>query len=308
VSRLFQRTIRERVSCSGVALHAGSVVNLALLPAPANHGITFARTDIAGRPEVPARVENVVDDTLATTLGRGAATVATVEHLLAALAGLGVDNCRVELDGPEVPAMDGSSAPFVRMLESAGIREQPAMKRFLVVRDDVTVSENGREVRISPANGFAVRYRIDFKHPLISDQELELNFSERSFVREIAPARTFGFLKDVERMQAMGLGRGGSLENAIVIDEFNILNPGGLRYPDEFVRHKILDAVGDLALLGMPVMGRLHAVKSGHAMHHRLAQELLANGAAEVVEVREKRDLDAMSLYAPEHFFAASAA
>lgn len=284
-----QRTLREPVSCDGVGLHSGVPVRLTLRPAPADHGIVFVRTDLERPVSIPALSEYVVDTALATSLGKGPVRVSTVEHLLAALAGLGVDNVRVELDGPEVPIMDGSAAPFTAMMTDVGFREVDEPKRLLVIKRPVTVTDGGKEATLLPANRFRISCSIDFKHPLISDQFYELEFSDRCFAKEISRARTFGFLRDVEMLKKMGLARGGSLENAIVVDEFSILNPEGLRFSDEFVRHKILDAVGDLALFGRPVIGHLKVNKGGHALNHALVQKVLSDSANyEVVSGRRK--------------------
>jgi len=250
------------------------------------------RTDVSPRVEIPALAEYVVDTTLNTSLGRDKVRIGTVEHLLAALAGCGIDNARVEVEGPEIPILDGSSAPFVALVHEAGIYEQRATRRFLLIRRPIMVSDGDKMARLSPARRFSVDYTIDFRHPLISDQQCKIEVSERSFQREIARARTFGFKRDVERLHRAGLARGGSLDNAVVVDDFNILNPDGLRFPDEFVRHKILDALGDLSLLGMPIIGRLSAVKSGHALNHQLVRKVLAEAdACEVVQPRAADEL-----------------
>jgi UDP-3-O-[3-hydroxymyristoyl] N-acetylglucosamine deacetylase len=286
---LNQRTLKRRVETSGVGLHSGAQVTVAIGPAPAGTGIVFVRTDTPLRVEIPARVENVVDTRYATTLGREIdgerVTVGTVEHLLSALAGLGVDNARVEIDGPEVPILDGSAAPFVFMIKGAGIRCQEAFKRLLVVRRPVKVRDGVRWARLVPARTFQVTCAIDFDHPLIGRQEMRFTFSDRAYHREVCRARTFGFLSEVEALKAAGLAQGGSLENAVVIDRFSILNSEGLRFPNEFVRHKVLDAIGDLALLGMPVIGHLESHRSGHALNHRLSEALLSDPEAyEILE------------------------
>jgi UDP-3-O-[3-hydroxymyristoyl] N-acetylglucosamine deacetylase len=284
---LQQRTLARPVVLQGVGLHSGRAIAVTLLPAPANSGVELVRVDLPGRPSVPARSEFVTDTALATSLGRGAARVSTVEHLLAAVAGLGVDNLRVELDGPEVPIMDGSALPFAQAIQRAGLRAQGEAKSFLVILRTVTVRDGDKEATFSPARRFRIDCTIDFQHPLISDQQYCLEFNDRSFLREVAAARTFGFLRDVDRMRARGLARGGSLANAVVVDDFSILNPEGLRFPDEFVRHKLLDALGDVALLGRPVLGALTAYKTGHALNQRLVAEVLADPANyEVVRAR----------------------
>jgi UDP-3-O-[3-hydroxymyristoyl] N-acetylglucosamine deacetylase len=277
-----QRSFRQRASLEGVGLHSGARVRLTLAPAPADSGIVFVRDGV----EIPALAEFVVDTTMNTSLGRGGIRIGTVEHLLAALAGCGIDNARVEVEGPEIPIMDGSSEPFVQLVRHAGIHELRQSRRFLLVRKAVTVTDGDKLARLSPARGkFSISYTIDFRHPLISDQSYRVEMNERAFQRDIARARTFGFKRDVERLHKMGLARGGSLDNAVVVDDFNILNPDGLRFPDEFVRHKILDALGDLSLIGMPILGQLTAVKSGHALNHQLVRRILAETeACEIVQ------------------------
>jgi UDP-3-O-[3-hydroxymyristoyl] N-acetylglucosamine deacetylase len=282
-----QRTLQRAVVVEGVGLHSGSKVSLRLLPAPANHGLVFARVDLPGRPVIRVCSELVTDTSLATTLGLGSAKVATVEHLLAALSGLGIDNLRMEIDGPEVPIMDGSAAPFAMRMSEAGIRHQGEPKRFLVIKKTVTVTDGDKHATFSPARRFRIDCTIDFKHPLISDQQFTLEFSDRSFIREVARARTFGFLRDVDKLRSMGLARGGSLDNAVVVDDFSILNPEGLRFPDEFVRHKLLDALGDVALLGRPVIGALTVYKTGHALNQKLVAKVLSDPSNfEVVAAR----------------------
>ena len=288
---LNQRTLRRAVSCVGVGLHTGQKVAMRLMPARAETGMVLVRTDLPGKPELRAHAHLVVDTELATTLGSGATRVHTVEHVLAALAGLGIDNVRVELDGPEVPIMDGSAAPFIAMIKEAGVREQDTPKSFMVIKRAVTVSEGDKYATLAPGRGFRVDCTIDFKHPLISDQAVSIGFTDRTFVREVSSARTFGFLRDVEKLKSMGLARGGSLDNAIVVDDFSILNPGGLRFPDEFVRHKVLDALGDMALLGLPVIGHLTAFKSGHKLNHALVSKLLAEPSSYAVVRARARDV-----------------
>jgi UDP-3-O-[3-hydroxymyristoyl] N-acetylglucosamine deacetylase len=295
-----QRTLKQRASLEGVGLHSGAEVRVTLAPAPADTGIIFERVDLEPRVEIPAIFERVVDTTLNTSLGVGEVRVGTVEHLLAALAGCGIDNARIEVHGPEVPILDGSAAPFVDLVQEAGIHEQRATRRYLLVSRPVVVQDGDKSARLLPARNFSVSYTIDFKHPLISDQRYRVDLTERAFRREIARARTFGFKRDVERLHQAGLARGGSLENAVVVDDFHILNPEGLRFPDEFVRHKILDAIGDLALLGMPVIGHLDAVKSGHALNHALVRKALTEpGLCEVVQPREQHELSELQEQVP---------
>lgn len=292
-----QRTLLQPVRCQGVGLHSGAPVNLSLLPAPVNHGIVFVRTDTLRPVSIPALTEYVVDTSLATTLGKDGVKVSTVEHLMSALAGMGLDNVRVELDGPEVPIMDGSAAPFSSLISEAGVREQEEPRRLLVIKKTVTVSDGDKEASLSPAKGFRISCTVDFKHPLITEQSFELEFSDRCFAREISRARTFCFRRDVEMLQKMGLARGGSLDNAIVVDEFSILNPDGLRFADEFVRHKILDAIGDISLFGRPVMGHLKAFKTGHALNQKLVKAVLADPSSyEIVPARKHLELPELRL------------
>lgn len=288
-----QRTLKTRSSMRGIGLHSGAEVRVTLAPAPSDSGIVF----VSEGEEIPALSDFVVDTTMNTSLGRGRIRIGTVEHLLAALAGCGIDNARVEVEGPEIPILDGSSEPFVRLIREAGIHEQRAARRYLMVRKGVSVAEGDKLARLTPARGgkFSINYTIDFRHPLISDQTRRVEMGEKAFQKEIARARTFGFKRDVERLHKAGLARGGSLANAVVVDDFNILNPEGLRFPDEFVRHKILDAIGDLSLVGMPVIGHLTAVKSGHHLNSLLVKKILAESEAfEVVQPRAAEELHAL--------------
>ncbi len=285
-----QRTVAKRVSCTGVGLHSGKPATLTLAPAPADAGISFVRMDLG--VEIPARNDHVADTTLSTNLAHAGARVHTVEHVLAALHGMAIDNCRVEVDGPEIPILDGSAAPFVCLVQEAGVQVQRTGKRWLVIEQPVEVREGGKLARLEPADAFSVDFTADFDHPLITNQAFRTTIDDRTFAREVARARTFCFRRDIERMQAMGLARGGSLANAIVVDEFSILNPEGLRFPDEFARHKVLDAVGDLALFGLPVLGALTAVKSGHAMNQALVRKVLADPTSHRV-VRVSAEADA---------------
>jgi UDP-3-O-[3-hydroxymyristoyl] N-acetylglucosamine deacetylase len=273
-----QRTVAKRVSCTGIGLHSGKPATLTLAPAGPDAGISFVRMDLG--VEIPARNEHVADTTLSTNLANGTARVHTVEHVLAALHGMGIDNCRVEVDGPEIPILDGSAAPFVCLVQEAGVQVQRAGKRWLVIDQPVEIRDGDRLARLEPSEAFSVEFTADFGHPLITNQSFRTILTDRTFDREVARARTFCFRKDIERMQAAGLAKGGSLANAIVVDEFSILNPEGLRFPDEFARHKVLDAVGDLALFGLPVLGALTAVKSGHAMNQALVRKVLAETAS----------------------------
>lgn len=276
-----QKTIAQAVECSGVALHSGAETALTLRPAPAGTGIIFRRTDLDGSPEIPARWDHVVDTTLCTTLGtEGGVRISTVEHLMAALAGCHIDNLYVEVDGPEVPIMDGSSQPFVCLVERAGVVEQAEARRVMEILKPVTVEDGDRMVELTPSPSFSVGFEIDFDNRAVARQELVVTLINGSFKSEIARARTFGFAEEVAQMRAAGLARGGSLDNAVVISEDRILNEDGLRYDDEFVRHKVLDAVGDLYLAGAPVRGHFRGVRSGHRLNNELLRALFADDAA----------------------------
>ena len=278
---IYRRTLRREVGCTGIGLHSGRPVRLRLLPAPAQHGIRFARTDVG--VEIPATLAHVGEQDHATTLSRDGVSIGTVEHLLAALAGLGVDDARVEVDGPEVPVLDGSAAPFVILLHEAGLRPLAVPRLHIRIKEPVAVVHGGKSARLTPAEHFEIDYSIGFDHPLLRHQAFSVRVTPRSFTEQVAPARTFGFLREVEMLRKSGLALGGSLENAVVIGETGVLN-NKLRFEDEFVRHKILDAVGDLALLGHPLLGRLEATRAGHALHAAVAQKLLATpGACEIV-------------------------
>ncbi len=286
---MYQRTLGSNISCCGVGLHSGQRVHLEILPAPENHGVTFVRTDLPRHAELRASVGNVADTSRATNLAAGVngsrVTVGTVEHLLAAFMGLEVDNAVVRLDGPEIPALDGSSGPFVNLLRAAGIRRQRQRKRRVVITKPVTVSDGDRQATIGPGRGLRIECAVDFDHPLVPPAPFGFTLSPRSFAREVAWARTFGFARELEMLRAAGLARGGSLDNAVVIDEQRVLNPRGLRYPDELVRHKVLDALGDLYLFGAAVEGRLDLIQPGHALNARLVGEVLRR--PDTYEIRE---------------------
>ncbi len=275
---LKQRTLKSSVRATGVGLHTGQKVTLALRPAHPNTGIVFRRIDLPTPVDVPARAEHVTDARLCSTIEHDGARVATVEHLMSAFAGLGIDNAYVDLNGPEVPIMDGSAGPFVFLIQSAGIEEQPVAKRFVRMRRILEVEEDGKWAKLEPFEGFRLSFSIDFEHPVLerSAQSATVDFSETSYVKEVARARTFGFMQDVEALRSGGLALGGSLENAIVMDEYRVLNADGLRYADEFVKHKLLDALGYLYLIGHPIVGAFSAHKSGHALNNRLARRVLA--------------------------------
>ena len=269
-----QRTLRRAVSCSGIGLHSGNKVTLSLKPAPVDFGIRFQRSDLGGL-EIPATVTHLGGIQLATGLTREAVSVETVEHLLAALTALGIDNVIVELNTPEVPIMDGSAAPFVYLiLNEAGVKRQPAAKKFLKVLRPISLSQGDKRIALYPSDHFKVTYSISFDHPLIRHQSRTMKITDETFVEEIAPARTFGFLKEVEMLRQRGLALGGSLDNAIVLGETGVLN-NALRFEDEFVRHKILDVIGDLSLVGFPVLGHLVAHRGGHALHTAFAARIL---------------------------------
>ena len=276
----YRRTLRREVGCTGIGLHSGKPVRLSLRPAPAEHGIRFLRTDVG--VEIPATLEHLGSQDHATTLSRDGVSIGTVEHLLSALLGLGVDDALVEVDGPEVPVLDGSAAPFVILLHEAGLKPLAVARQYLKVLKTVEVVRGGKVARLSPADHFEVSYTIGFDHHLLRHQSLSLRITPRTYSEGIAPARTFGFMRDVETMRRSGLALGGSLENAVVIGETGVLN-NKLRFEDEFVRHKILDAIGDLALLGCPLVGRLEAQKAGHALHAAVARKLLATEDAWVL-------------------------
>ena len=271
-----QRTIKKEIICSSVGLHTGRKVNMKIKPAPADAGIVLVRKDIPNALPIPANYNTVSDTTLATTLGLNGATVSTVEHILSAFSGMGVDNAIIELDSFEIPIMDGSALPFVNMLKEVGTHLQGKTKKLLLIKKPVSVKDGDGTAVLLPAAEFKITYEIDFKHVAIGRQSYSLNFSDEKYEKEICAARTFGFLKEVEYLQAKGLGLGGSLENAIILDDEKIINKGGLRMPNEFVKHKILDAIGDLFLLGMPIIGHFVAYKSGHRLNNILLKELMS--------------------------------
>ena len=277
-----QRTLKNVIRATGIGLHTGKKVYLTLRPAAVDTGIIFRRVDLDPVIELPAKPEYVGDTRLSTALHNGDVTISTVEHLMSAFAGLGVDNVYVELTEPEVPIMDGSAGPFVFLIQSAGVVEQKAAKTFLRVRKNVKVEEGDKWAEFKPFEGFKVAFSIDFDHPIFikAPQHAVVDFSTTSFVKEVSRARTFGFMHDVEALRERGLALGGSQDNAIVMDGFNILNDDGLRYEDEFVKHKILDAIGDLYLLGHPMIGEFSAHKSGHSLNNKLLRTLLADDAA----------------------------
>lgn len=279
---IVQRTLDHSIRCSGIGLHSGRKIELVLHPAAEDSGITFIRSDLD--VEIPAKASHVTDTRLCTTIGHGEAHVSTIEHLLSALAGLGVDNARIEVSGPEVPIMDGSSAPFVFLIQCAGIREQSKAKKVLRILKRVEVTDGDKSCALYPAAGFKISYLLDYDHPLLRERSVQVDFSRQAYTREISRARTFGFLHEVEALQKAGLALGGSLENAIVLDTHRVVNEGGLRYEDECVRHKILDTLGDLSLSGFPIVGAFEGERTGHDMNHKLVTTLLADPSSYRIE------------------------
>jgi len=295
-----QCTINRPILISGTGLHSGRRINMVLRPAEAGTGVVFHRTEGERTVSIEALSANVVDTRLATVLGKGGLTVSTVEHLLAALTAFGIDNLHIDIDGPEVPVMDGSAAPFAEFLEQAGTRILSRSRKFLAVRQPITLVDGDKQVNLIPSRFFRVTFDIDFNHPCITPQQRTLKVTRNSFCREIAGARTFGFLREVEYLKANGLALGGSMDNAVVIGDEKILNPEGLRYTDEFVRHKILDAIGDFSLLGYPILGHIRASKSGHDLNHRMVEKILASPDSwKLVEFSEKCLQDALCLTPP---------
>jgi len=272
-----QRTLKNIIRATGVGLHTGEKIYLTLRPAAADTGIIFRRVDLDPPVEIEAKARNVSDTTLSTTLGNGDARVSTVEHLLSAMAGMGIDNAYIDLNAPEVPIMDGSAGPFVFLIQSAGIQEQNAPKRFIRIKRNITVKDGDKWVRFEPFDGFKVGFTIDFNHPAFKKghQAAEVDFSTTSFVKEVSRARTFGFMSQLETLRANNLALGGNFDNAVVMDDYRILNEDGLRYVDEFVKHKILDSIGDLYLLGHSLIGAFRGHKSGHALNNKLLCTLL---------------------------------
>ncbi len=283
-----QQTLKTSISCAGVGLHTGSMVNMTLHPAAPNTGVVFRRTDLdasqGGGVDIPARADAVGDTQLGTTICApgpfATATVSTIEHVMAALSGCSVDNVIIDVDAPEVPVMDGSSVPFVRLIECAGVEQQGAPRRYIRILRPVEIAIDEKRAVLEPHDGFAVHFEIDFPSPAIGRQEMTVELGEPSFKKDIAAARTFGFVKDVEMLRSMGLARGASLENTVAIDDDAVVNDDGLRFKDEFVRHKVLDAVGDLYLAGAPIIGRYRGVRSGHALNNELVRKLFATPEA----------------------------
>ena len=279
---LKQRTLKKQISATGVGLHNGEKVTLTLKPAAIDTGIVFKRADLPGAPTIQAQPDAVRDTRMCSALEHNGARVSTVEHLMSALAGLGVDNVMIEVTASEIPIMDGSAGPFIYLLQQAGVVEQPAPKKFIRIKKLVEVIDNDKWVKFEPYHGFKMDFTIDFAHPVFenSGSNVKIDFKDNSYIKEISRARTFGFMHEVEYLRANGLARGGSLDNAIVLDEYRILNRDGLRYEDEFAKHKVLDAIGDLYTLGHPLLGAFTAYKSGHALNNALLIALLADNDA----------------------------
>ena len=275
---LKQRTLKKKISTTGVGLHTGSKVTLTLRPAAPDTGIVFRRVDVTPPVDIPAKAAQVTDTRLSTLIEKDGAKVSTIEHLMSAMAGLGIDNAYVDINGPEVPIMDGSAGPFVFLLQQAGIEEQKAAKQFIRIKSTIEAKVGDKWARFDPHPGFKIDFSIEFPHPVFGaeNKRVVIDFAEQSYLKEISRARTFGFMQDVETMREVGLALGGSLDNAIVLDEFRVLNSDGLRYDNELVKHKVLDAVGDLYLLGHPLIGAYTAYKSGHALNNRLLRDTLA--------------------------------
>jgi UDP-3-O-[3-hydroxymyristoyl] N-acetylglucosamine deacetylase len=272
-----QRTLKNPIRATGVGLHTGKQIHLTLLPAPVNSGIVFRRVDLNPPVDIPATAHNVGETTLSTCLIKDGVRVSTVEHIMSAMAGLGVDNAVVELNAAEVPIMDGSAGPFVFLIQSAGVQEQNALKKFVRVKKEVVLRDGDKVASFLPFEGFKVSFSIEFDHPVFKDRrpQTEVDFSSSSFVKEISRARTFGFMHEIEYLRSKGLAQGGSMANAIVVDEYRILNEDGLRFEDEFVKHKVLDAIGDLYLLGHGLIAEYRAHKSGHSLNNRVLRQLI---------------------------------
>lgn len=298
-----EKTIREMTSCTGIGLHSGQEIHLRLIPADQGRGIVFVRKDLGGI-QIPANAEHVIPSNFATILQSGNATVQTVEHLLAAVSALEIDNLLIELDGPEVPALDGSAFPFISLLQKAGLVEQNKKRAYIEILKPVTVSESGKSVTIRPGSAFEVSCQIVFDHPLIANQSYRYWHSRTAFIGELSCARTFGFLKDYDALKSQGLALGGSLDNTIVVGKDEILNETGLRYSDEFVRHKVLDLIGDFVLLGKPVLGTIEAHCSGHKLHAKLIKEVIKNKSAWRI-VTQATEQAASTMYQPQPVYQA---
>lgn len=293
-----QRTVLKPVSFSGVGVHSGKKVNLTIKPAPINHGIKFVRTDLPNKPSISANFNMVVDTSLATVIGYDGFIVSTIEHLMASFAGFSIDNAIVELDAYEVPIMDGSAGPFISHIKASGIKEQLGPRYFFVIKEPIELEEDGKFVGVYPASKFKITCTIYYDHSLIREQSYSIDVSDQVFEKEICRARTFGFLQEIEYFKKYGFARGGSLDNVIVIDENDILNKDGLRFPDEFVRHKILDCIGDFSLLGIPILGHVIVNKSGHSFNHAFLKKFFENKKS--WETRIIHDINELPLFQPK--------
>ena len=295
---IFQRSIKNEVSAVGVGLHSGKKTRITLKPAKEDSGIIFKRTDLDLPIEIQVEPKAIKETRLSSTIGKGKTKISTIEHLMSALSASGIDNILIEVDGSEIPIMDGSSIPFVYLINSAVIYEQLKPKRFAVIKEEIKVQEEDKYAKFEPYNGFLVDFTIDFPHPAFKEENnrVEIDFFKDSYVNFISRARTFGFMQEVEYLRANGLARGGSLDNAIVLDEYKILNEEGLRYSDEFVRHKILDAIGDLYMIGMPIIGKFTAYKSGHELNNKLLRLMLENKTKWAIELLDLEDKEKASL------------
>jgi UDP-3-O-[3-hydroxymyristoyl] N-acetylglucosamine deacetylase len=282
---LLQQTLRRKVTIEGIGLHTGAPAEISFCPAPPDTGVYFVRTDLPGRPSVPVLAKHVKATAYATTLGNENFSISTVEHCLSSLTALGIDNLFIELSGPEIPIFDGSALIFYNELKKAGVTEQDVLRKYIFVNRPVYVGNEEKHAYVIPYNGLRITCTVDFPHPSIGLQKMDIDVNTSTFEKDIAQARTFGFLKDVEALRARGLARGGSLDNAIVLDDKGILNPGGLRFGDEFVRHKVLDALGDLMTLGRPLMGHLVLYRAGHDLMNQLALHLLSSDGYKLIDV-----------------------
>jgi len=292
-----QRTLAKQVSCSGVGVHSGKSVSLTIKPAPANHGIKFLRTDLPAPLAIPALFKNVVDTSLATVIGHEGAIVSTIEHLMACLAGLSIENALIELDNYEMPIMDGSAGLFTEMIKEGGVKELPEPRYFFVVKKPIEIKEDDKSVTAHPSSSFQITCTIDFPHPLIQKQSLSIELSDETFEQEISRARTFGFLHEIEYLKRYGLARGASLESGVAIDKEKVLNEEGLRFKDEFVRHKILDCIGDFSLLGMPILAHIVTYKSGHAFNHAFLKAFFEQKESwETLPINDFKGVDNSSL------------
>ena len=295
---IFQRSIKNEVSAIGVGLHSGEKVRITLKPSKENSGIIFKRTDLDLPVEINVEPKAIKETRLSSTIGKGKNKISTIEHLMSALSASGIDNIIIEVDGSEIPIMDGSSISFVYLINSAVVYEQSKPKKFAVIKEEIKVQEDEKYAKFEPYNGFLVDFTIDFPHPVFKEENnrVEIDFFKDSYVNFISRARTFGFMQEVEYLRANGLARGGSLDNAIVLDEYKILNDEGLRYSDEFVRHKILDAIGDLYMIGMPIIGKFTAYKSGHELNNKLLRLMLENKSKWAIEYLDVEDKEKGSL------------